>query len=227
MTYTNNHAAATTSMTNVLTGLAALQNIPSTVTNYFRIVNWNATGTAGTWYVNNATPATMPDFQVDGAATPVAPAQNLATWWPNSLTGGGGTPPAPFANNTAANNVIVTPLMKGVGITNITTASVYGGSGWTNAGIADSESSSITNALYLTYAIQAAAGCTVSFYTNVLFFHNSATGPHSGELQYSTDGTNYVDLESLTYGPAATANTLVVTNDLDLLCFLCGTCPRR
>ena len=77
--------------------------------------------------------------------------------------------------------------MKGSGIGAITTAGVYGGNAWTNA----NEISAITNGLYETYAVQAVPGFAVSFYTNVIYFHNSATGPHSGELQYSTDGSNW------------------------------------
>ncbi len=41
-------------------------------------------------------------------------------------------------------------------------------------------------AFILTYTVQANPGYTVSFSTNVLFWHNSATGPINGELQYST-----------------------------------------
>lgn len=223
MTYSATHAAQTSSLTNVLAGNSALQNVPSTTTNYFRIVNWGATGTAGTWYINNASPVTMPDFQVIGVVTPLPPAENVATWYAGALTAGGGAPPAPFTNNTADPNVIVTPFMKATtspGIGAITTAGVYGGNDWTNAGVADSEASSITNGYYITYAVQALPGYTVSFYTNVLFYHNSATGPINGELQYSTDGINYANVVPMTYASSSVAETLVMTNNLSGFNFL-------
>ena len=40
-----------------LSGIAALQNVPSTTTNYFRLVNWNASKTTGDWFIFNPTPA--------------------------------------------------------------------------------------------------------------------------------------------------------------------------
>ncbi len=217
-----------TVFTNNLSGIAALQNVPSTTTNYFRLVNWGATSTAGTWYIYNPTvPAgtllgTTNEFVIFGSVTPEPAAQNLATWdtamnGPGgpSLTDGGGTPPAPYTNNTAAANIIVTPMTKGSGIGAITTSAVYGGNSWTNAGIADSEANSIANGLYITYAIQAATNYTISFYTNEGFIHMSSTGPGSAELQYSTDGVNYIDLLPVTYN----GNT-VFTNNLSTFNFL-------
>jgi hypothetical protein len=40
-----------------LSGIAALQNVPATTTNYFRLVNWNASTATGDWYIFNPTPA--------------------------------------------------------------------------------------------------------------------------------------------------------------------------
>jgi len=57
----------------------------------------------------------------------------------------------------------------------------------------------------VTYAIQAAPGYTISFFTNILYFHNSATGPNLGELQYSTDGSNYTDISSMVYSASHAA----------------------
>ncbi len=37
-----------------LSAIAALQNVPATTTVTFRVVNWNASGSTGTWYFNGA-----------------------------------------------------------------------------------------------------------------------------------------------------------------------------
>ncbi len=211
--------AFSTVQTNSLSNLQMLQNVPSTTTNFFRLVNWSATGVSGTWYFNDNTPAGTllgtNSFAVLGSVIPVPPAENLATWYVSpSLANGGGAPPALFTNNTADPNVIVSPMMKGPGIGAITTSGAYGGNAWTNTGIADSESNSIANGLYITYAIQAAPGYLISFYSNAFNFHNSATGPHSGELQYSTDGINYTDILAISYGAQGTAFSTVQTNSL-------------
>jgi len=47
-------------LTNNLSNIQALQNVPSTVTNYFRIVNWGATSSGGTWYIYDNPPAGTP-----------------------------------------------------------------------------------------------------------------------------------------------------------------------
>jgi len=184
-------SAATTFMTNNLSGIAALQNVPATVTNFFRVVNWGATASGGTWYIYDNPPAGTPagtnGFAVLGAVTQLPASESVATWWSNPLANGGGAPPAAFTNNTADPNVVVTAMTKGSGIGAITTSGVYGGNAWTNdavggSGTTDTEANAIAGGHYVTYAIQAAAGYTVSFYTNVLYYHNSATGPINGEL---------------------------------------------
>lgn len=216
--YNTTNASTTSSITNNLSGIAALQNVPATTTNFFRLVNWGATGSAGTWYVNNASPTTMPDFQVLGSATPVPAAENLATWWVNLQTNL--PPPNPFTNNTADVNLIVGPMMKGFGIGEPSGTEEYGGNNWTNdvvggSGATDTESNAIAGGHYITYSLQAAPGYTVSFFTNFLYYHASGTGPSHGELQYSTDGVDYVDLEPMSY-----SGTALLTNNLSTIQFL-------
>ncbi len=170
---------SSTVWTNVLSTNSFLQNIPSSVTNYFRIVNWGATGTAGTWYIYDPVPSAdaavlgTNDMVVNATLTAVG---SLATWYCGPLVNGGGAAPAPFTNNTAPVGVIVTPITKGPGVGAVTTGDAYGGNSWTNAGIADSEANSIANGLYVSYAIQAATNYTISFYTNYVFVHASGTG---------------------------------------------------
>jgi hypothetical protein len=209
-------SAVTALMTNNLSTIAVLQNVPSTTTNFFRLVNWGATSTGGTWYIYDNPPAAAGTngFVVLGSVAPVPPAESLATWWVNALTNL--PPPNPFTNNTAAANLIVGPMMKGSGIGEPTGTSEYGGNTWTNAGLVDSEANSIANGLYLTYSLQAAPGYTVSFFTNVLYYHVSGTGPSHGELQYSTDGINYSDLLAMNYagGGGGSSATALMTNNL-------------
>ena len=138
----------------------------------------------------------------------------MAGWAVNSLTAGGGAPPAAFPATQSDANLTIGSLMKGSGIGAITTAGVYGGAAWTNSGVADSEANSIANGLYITYSVRANPGYTISFTTNILFWHNSATGPINGELQYSTDGVNYTDISAMTYSATHTAVTSGLTNVL-------------
>src|ERR1700677_3246248 len=136
----------------------------------------------------------------------VSAQQAIAGWCVDAITSaqnGGGPPPAPFTNSTANVNVTVYPMTKGTNSPGIGVDSglseAYGGVDFTNLGVADSEANSIADGYYITYAIQAAYGYTISFNTNLVFFHNSATGPWEAELQYSTNGASYSDVASMNY----------------------------
>jgi Bacterial Ig domain len=215
--------------TNDLATDSFLQNVPSTTTNYFRIVNWGATSGAGTWYVYDPLPVSLQsatnvlgtnDFVINGTLTAE---ENLATWYCGPLVDGGGAAPAPFANNTSAVGVIAGPIMKGSGIGAVTTGDAYGGNDWTNnlpggSGATDTEANAIAGNHYLTYTIQAATNYNISFYTNYIFVHASSTGPHNVALQYSTDGIDYTDIAGLTI-PSGTSS-VVWTNDLATNSFL-------
>ena len=121
--------------------------------------------------------AALAVLSLAAAKTSAQTPEIMAGWTTTSLAAGGGAPPASFAPTTSDPNLIIGPLNKGSGIGAITTANVYGGNDWTNAGVADSEANSIANGLYITYSVQASAGYKISFTTNVLYYHNSATGP--------------------------------------------------
>lgn len=126
--------------------------------------------------------------------------ETLATWSFSPLpNGAGGLPPAPFGNNTVppgGENVIIFPLTKGPGMTTLDTGfnDAYGGENFTNAGVVGSEAGSIASGWYVTFAVQAAPGYSVSFQTNYFVVDCSAAGCHSNVLQYSSDGVNYTDL---------------------------------
>jgi hypothetical protein len=136
----------------------------------------------------------------------------FAGWEVNPLPASGGTTPVP--PTVFDGNLTIGPLTKGPGIQPVTTTGVFGGNGWTNTGVQGNESNSIVHGLYITYTVQANAGYTISFTTNNLFFHNSATGPTLGELQYSTDGVNYTNIQAITYSAPGIANTSNVLMNL-------------
>lgn len=50
-----------------LSGVSALQNIPAGTTVTFRLVNYNASGTGGTWYVYDVANSTALDFSLSGS----------------------------------------------------------------------------------------------------------------------------------------------------------------
>jgi Immunoglobulin I-set domain len=129
----------------------------------------------------------------------------FAGWAVNPLPASGGTTPVP--PTVSDGNLTIGPLTKGSGITAVTTTGVFGGAGWTNTGVQGSEASSIAHGLYITYSVKANPGYTISFTTNVLFYHNSATGPTVGELQYSSDGVTYTDVLPLIYSAPGIPNT--------------------
>lgn len=70
-----------------LSGISALQSLPSSVTVTFRVVVWGATGTSGSWYLNNF--QTNSDFILTGAVVASGPTLNTTgTLAPFSTTAG-------------------------------------------------------------------------------------------------------------------------------------------
>lgn len=68
-----------------LSGILDLQSVSSPTVITFRVVVWGATGTGGTWYINDPTDTTSPDFVVSGnIALPV----ELESFQVNSLQAG-------------------------------------------------------------------------------------------------------------------------------------------
>ena len=61
-----------------LSGIPALQNVGPGTNVTFRIVNWGATSSGGTWYIFDVASSTDPDFVVQGSLSPVvAPEADL------------------------------------------------------------------------------------------------------------------------------------------------------
>jgi hypothetical protein len=63
-----------------LSGISALQNVPGGTTVTFRVVNWGASSTSGTWYLNDPQKTSANDLVVNGtvAAAPVPEPGTLA-----------------------------------------------------------------------------------------------------------------------------------------------------
>jgi autotransporter-associated beta strand protein len=77
-----------------LSGISSLQNIAAGTTVTFRIVNYGASSSGGTWYLNDPSKTTALDFTVNGTITPVGSGADLfwngAGGWGSSSPGSGG-----------------------------------------------------------------------------------------------------------------------------------------
>ena len=62
-----------------LSGIAALQDIAATTNVTFRIVNYNGTGSSGTWYIYNTVASTSPDLAISGTITQVVTTPTFAS----------------------------------------------------------------------------------------------------------------------------------------------------
>ena len=155
-------------------------------------------------------------------ATRTASAQNnlLASWtFSNSIPNYGFVPGTtnsiPQAPTYANPNLIIGALKQGPGVVpSPVTNSYFGGQGWTNAGVADSEANSIANGLYVTYTVQAAPGFKVSFSTNSMYVYRASGGPSFGMLQYSPDGITYTNISTNAYTTGTYVTNKLATNGL-------------
>lgn len=63
-----------------LSGVASLQNVPAGTAVTFRVVNWGATNSGGTWYIFDVgNLSTSPDFEIQGTVTQLATQLNVET----------------------------------------------------------------------------------------------------------------------------------------------------
>jgi hypothetical protein len=124
----------------------------------------------------------------------------LAGWDVNGQTSGGSSP---FSASASDGNLTIGGLTKGSGLTGGTAANSWGGSPWNSA----DEPTAISASKFATFTIKANAGYKVSI-TNIskFYFNRSSTGPQNGMLQYSTNGTTFVDYATLSY-PVLVGNT--------------------
>jgi endonuclease/exonuclease/phosphatase family metal-dependent hydrolase len=59
-----------------LSNIVALQNVPASETVTFRIVNYGASSSGGTWYIFNTANSTAMDLSIDGTVNPIIPPTN-------------------------------------------------------------------------------------------------------------------------------------------------------
>jgi uncharacterized repeat protein (TIGR01451 family) len=117
-----------------LSGIVALQNVPAGTNVTFRIANWNATSSGGTWYIFDVASSTAVDFAIQGVLTPaVVPAADLAIAMTHSGT---------FTQADFGDTYTITVTNAGTGASSGTvtvapalpaglTAAGMAGSGWT------------------------------------------------------------------------------------------------
>jgi hypothetical protein len=127
------------------------------------------------------------------AATQSSAFSVLAGWESGGLVNSG---PSPFAPTVSGAGLTIVGLTKGSGVTNTTTANVWGGNHW----VTSSEAAAIATNDFATFSIGPAANYTVSFNSvDKFYYSHSGTGPASGEFQYSLDGVNFNDVQAISY----------------------------
>lgn len=129
---------------------------------------------------------------VDVARPLMVTAPILAGWDASGNTGAN-----PLAASTVAANVTAGSLTKGSGITAGTAGNAWGGSGWNVA----SEALAISGNKFATLTVKANTGNRINFdAVSKLLYRTSSTGPSSGALQYSLDGSTFTDItNTITY----------------------------
>jgi hypothetical protein len=121
----------------------------------------------------------------------------LAGWDVSGLANSG---PSPFTPTVSGTGLTVVGLTRGSGVGATTTANVWGGNNWTNTGVVDSESQAISGNKFATFSIAPATNYTVSFNgVDKFYYSHSGTGPASGVFEYSLDGSNFTDVQSISY----------------------------
>lgn len=124
----------------------------------------------------------------------------LAGWNTSGLAGGAGSfGPSPFSASTIGAHINSTPIIErgaGVVTSGAGAARGWGGADWTSGSVA----SGVTNGDFFTAKIQGAPGFSVSLSSISTFdYRRTASGPDSGMLQYSIDGTTFTNVQALTY----------------------------
>ncbi len=125
-------------------------------------------------------------------ATVIPAIAQLAAWSPAGLSGYG---PSPWAATTVAPNITVGGLTRGPGVSTGGTAagSAWGGTNWAG--------------YYASFTIRANAGYQVSLSSLSLFYRRSGTGPGTGQLQYSTDGSTFTNVPGGAFTYSSTSSS--------------------
>ena len=162
--------------------------LTSGVTYYYRVRASNACGTSDNSNLISAVPAPI-----------------LAAWDVSGLSNYGSSPRAATIFN---DDVTVGGLTRGGGLSGGTSAvRGWGGTGWANL-----ETDAISGNKVATFTIKGDANRNVSFTSISTFDYrlDSASGPVSGKLQYSLDGSTFTDVPdgAFTYEVSASGGSI-------------------
>ena len=162
--------------------------LTSGVTYYYRVRASNGCGDSDSSDVISAVPAPI-----------------LAAWDVSGLSNYGSSPQAATIFN---DDVTVGGLTRGGGLSGGTSAvRGWGGTGWANL-----EADAISGNKYATFTIKGDANRNVSFtsISTVDYRLDSASGPVSGKLQYSLDGSTFTDVPdaAFTYDVSASGGSI-------------------
>ncbi len=153
-------------------------------------------------------------FAVTAPVTVTPTATILAGWDVSTLTGGTnsfGT--SPLSASTVYSNVTVsTGLTRGSGVSTIGTGAArgWGGTDW----ISTTQANAITNSDFVTFAVKANTGYAINLSACSISYRRSGTGPASGTLQYSINGSTFSDILALSYPSTLTAGATLASIDL-------------
>jgi endonuclease G, mitochondrial len=140
--------------------------------------------------------------------------QVIAGWDVSTQPGGTnnfGT--SPLAVTDQASNVTIGSLTRGsgVGTTGTGAARGWGGNNWNVA----TSALAISGNKFVTFTVKANSGYTVSLSSiNPFDYRRSSTGPPSGLLQYSLDGTNFTDIATVSFPTSTSSGDHVGATDL-------------
>lgn len=131
-----------------------------------------------------------------------ANAASLVTWDFSALTGGSNSFGASPLAGTVISNATSSGLIRGSGIgtTGSGAGNAWGGNDFITA--TPSFSAAITANEFVTFSLKADVGYTLSFTSiDAYNIRRSASGPTTGQWQYSLDGSSFTDIGSaITWG---------------------------
>jgi hypothetical protein len=137
------------------------------------------------------------------------------TWEANGLTNFG---PSPWAPASSPSYLTISGWTRGSGLTTAGTAAsrAFGADGWNAA--ADF-STAITNNDFLSFSATVIGDNPASFTSISAFnYRRSSTGPSSGQLQYSLNGTTFTNIgTTINYNNNTTSGASLSSTDLSMI----------
>ena len=140
----------------------------------------------------------------------------IAGWDVSTLPGGTGIwGPSPLPATTISPNATIGGMTRGSGVLtpsgSISAGRAWGGTGWNVA----TSALAISGNKFITFTVKANSGYTVSLSAiNPFDYRHSATGPISGLIQYSLDGTTFNDITTVSFPTALATGDHVGSTDL-------------